>query len=238
MGNTRIVIIENQYGSVDFSIDFSKYKKIGLKFSGGCDSTLLLYLLLSEIVDSKTDVKIIPITAINTNKGKWKLLRSQEILDYLITQEFPGVEHRVEERQVIYITDQQELRDFGKQLIENEIIDLDVVGMTCNPPHDIMTNTNLLDERPIGRDRQKEPFKSMRFDGSCDVYFPFVNVDKRWIAQCYHDFGLMDIIYPLTVSCERLRETSDMQHNEEPCGHCWWCREKKMAFGMLDFGAT
>jgi hypothetical protein len=31
-----------------------------------------------------------------------------------------------------------------------------------------------------------------------------------------------------------LRRSPDMRNSEEPCGHCWWYREKMMAFGMLD----
>ena len=79
------------------NIDFNKYKKIGISFSGGCDSTLLLYLLLKMFEEQNPNSYIIPITGVTINKGKWKLIKSQEILDYFIC-EFNSIKNKILER--------------------------------------------------------------------------------------------------------------------------------------------
>lgn len=231
------MIIENKYGKVELYLDFTKYKKIGMSFSGGCDSTLLFYLLLKMFEKESPDAEIIPITGITVNKGKWKLLKSQEIMDYYL-QEFFSIKNKIKERIVDYNWSQEDYGKFVKQLAKDGIIDIRLFALTKNPPYEIMEKHDLLRKREIIRDgfvKENKIFTETKYGPIYDV---FRNVDKRWIAQCYHDFGLMDHIYPLTVSCERLRETPDMINNEEPCKHCWWCREKKMAFGSYDGGVV
>lgn len=231
------MIIENKYGIVNFDIDFSKYKKIGISFSGGCDSSLLLYLLLRMVDDTYPDVEIIPITGITINKGKWKLFRSQEILDYYRSQFF-NLKNIIKDRLVDYNWTQEEYGKYVATLAKNNIIDIRLFALTKNPPYNVMEQHDLVRKRETSRDGFVN-FERMFIETKIGpIYDVFRNVDKRWIAQCYHDFGLMDHIYPLTVSCERLRETSDMIDNEEPCRHCWWCREKKMAFGTYDGGVV
>lgn len=230
------MIIQNQYGSVQLLIDFKKYKKIGISFSGGCDSTLLLYFLLKIFHEKNPESEIYPITGIATNKGKWKLLRSQQILDDLINQ-FPSTKNKVKDRIIHYNTSQMEYRKFTRKLCSKSIIDIRLFALTKNPPYEVMEKHDLLRKREILRDEEEpEIYRPYEITGS--IYEPFRNVDKRWIAQCYHDYGLMSSIYPLTMSCERVRDTPQMFDNEEPCRHCWWCREKKMAFGTYDGGVT
>lgn len=226
------MIIENSYGKVNYSIDFSKYKKIGLSFSGGCDSTLLFYLTLKMFRDLKPDAVIVPITGITLNKGLWKKDRSQKILDILL-EEFSDVKSQVTERYIDYNWSQEEYGNFVKALADNKIIDIRLFALTANPPYEIMKNHDLLRKRETLRDGLGQNFIET---SSVPVYDVFRNVDKRWVAEEYYFNGLMPTIYPLTVSCERLRDTRDMLNNELPCKHCWWCREKKMAFGMYDGG--
>ena len=65
-------------------------------------------------------------------------------------------------------------------------------------------------------------------------YRPFVNVDKKFVADLYKQFDLMDDLFPLTMSCIGF----DYQTNyfTEPCKKCYWCHEKKWAFGCYDGG--
>lgn len=229
------MIIVNEYGKVEFNLDFQKYKKIGMSFSGGCDSTLLFYFLLKNISEKNSECEIYPITGITTNKGRWKLLRSQQIMDDLVNR-FPAIKNKVKDRIINYNTSQMEYRLFTRSLYP-KTIDIRLFALTKNPPYEVMEKHDLLRKREILRDEEEpEIYRPYEITGS--IYEPFRNVDKRWIAQCYHDYGLMKDIYPLTVSCERLRDTPQMFDNEEPCRHCWWCREKKMAFGTYDGGVT
>ena len=62
------------------------------------------------------------------------------------------------------------------------------------------------------------------------VYQPFINVDKKFIADIYfqHEFLLKEI-YPHTGSC-----TGTAWHTQgftRVCGKCFWCHERNWAFG-------
>lgn len=222
------MIIENKYGIVN--LNWKDKKKIILNFSGGADSTLLLWLCLKNIKNKQNTV-IQVFTDITKKKGTFKRFTSQEIFD-IIRLENSDIINNVPDMIITYINNEKEIAKKSIELLNMDMFDLRMTGMTSNPPYHIMKKHNMLIDRIEIRDKNliKKEWCSE------NVYKPFINIDKRWIAQCYHDFGLMDKIYPLTTSCERFRNTPDMFYNEEPCKHCWWCREKKMAFGTYDGG--
>lgn len=60
------------------------------------------------------------------------------------------------------------------------------------------------------------------------VYKPFVNLNKKDIAAMYHILGIEDQLFKLTRSCET------PEHIGSHCGVCWWCDERKWAFGYLE----
>ena len=225
------MIIENEFGKVNLEFDFDKYKKIGISFSGGADSTLLLYLTFKIFQQEKPDAEIVPLTGITMNKGLWKEMRSQEILNIYL-QWFPDVAEKVQPRRIYRMMLQEEYGRWTAEQVERGNIDIRAFGLTLNPPRHIMEKHNLMAERELDRDR-KIPEDRLLSLNPVPTYNPFRNVDKRWIAAAYKTFDLGKI-FPITVSCEQFRMTPDMEHNENPCGHCWWCREKKMAFGVLD----
>ena len=222
------MIIENKYGKVEF--DWKDYKRVMLSFSGGSDSTLLLWLSLN-LLETKKDTILQVFTGVTPYKGKFKQFTSQENFD-LMREEFSHLKDRVPDRMIMYNMTQKELGDEQVRLLKKGSFDVCIYALTANPPYKIMEKHNLLHKRIVERDPDK--IKDSWYENPPIVqYEPFINVDKRFIAQCYEDFDLWRF-YNNTISCERLRETPDMKFSEEPCGHCWWCREKKMAFGMLD----
>lgn len=60
------------------------------------------------------------------------------------------------------------------------------------------------------------------------IYVPFANINKKDIASLYEKFGRMEDLFPLTRSCESL--TLKSGH----CGECWWCEERFWAFGKYE----
>ena len=206
------------------------YHDILISFSGGVDSTLMYWLLLTSI-EPERGVTFHTLTGVTPQKGKFKQFTSQQNFDNL-REDFP--QHSIPDRHIIYNKTQIEVGDYAINLQQNGAADLGLFGLTRNPPHNIMSDHDLLRSRIEDRDVEVTKNEWVYHRNHAMMYQPFINIDKRWVAQCYFDFGLMDRYYNNTISCERLRDTPDMQHNEEPCGHCWWCREKKMAFGMLD----
>ena len=219
------MIIENKFGTVDLDYRPSQNKKVLISFSGGADSTLMFYLTL-KATPADSDVQFFPLTGVTPQKGKFKQFTSEQNYQNLI-QDFPQHADKIHPRIIIYNETQEELGDYSVKLCREGTTDIVMFGLTKNPPRDVMEKHDLLRNRETLRDIDGDKWLDFR-------YHPFRNVDKRWIAQCYYDFDLMDRYYNNTISCERLRETPDMLHSEEPCGHCWWCREKKMAFGILD----
>ena len=226
--------ISNRYGNVEY--DWKDYKKILFSFSGGADSTLLLWLSMNEL-RNKPDTILQVFTGVTPYKGMFKQFTSQENFDR-IRSEFPDVADRVPDRIIMYNNTQDELGDEQLRLQRTGQYDLRIYALTQNPPYEVMLAHNLLDERVEDRDDHVEKHEWMlhkNLTPPVPMFQPFINIDKRFVAQCYEDFDLWRF-YNNTISCERLRNTPDMVNNEEPCGHCWWCREKMMAFGMLDGG--
>lgn len=226
--------ITNKYGTVEF--DWKDYKRPMLSFSGGADSTLLLWLSLNLLETKPDDVSLHVFTGVTPFKGKFKQFTSQENFD-MMREEFSHLKDRVPDRRIMYNMTQEELGDEQIRLADQEgVYDLRMYALTANPPRAVMEQHDLIRDRVEERDienKKNEWITHQRFHGP--MYQPFINVDKRFIAQCYEDFNLWRF-FNNTISCERLRETPDMINNEEPCGRCWWCREKKMAFGVLDGG--
>ena len=63
-----------------------------------------------------------------------------------------------------------------------------------------------------------------------NMYQMFGNVDKKFVAGVYMEEGLMDTLFPLTRSCVGSARYTDFFEKE--CHDCYWCFEKKWAFGL------
>jgi len=50
----------------------------------------------------------------------------------------------------------------------------------------------------------------------------------------YEQFNLLDDLFPLTMSC--IGFAPETNYFTEPCRKCYWCHEKKWAFGCYDGG--
>jgi 7-cyano-7-deazaguanine synthase in queuosine biosynthesis len=119
---------------------------------------------------------------------------------------------------------------------------LRVDGMTANPPVNV---------RMAFADRMKKyhptrnfgPFEIDRVQGEIrrdvhdkpelkyNVYQPFLNVNKRFVAGVFKENNLMDDLYPITRSCVGGSwQTKDFT---EWCWQCFWCYEKDWAFNEV-----
>ena len=112
-------------------------------------------------------------------------------------------------------------------------------SFTSNPSKDVMLRNNFYDKRDPKRDNPEEYFKWELDNGIhppgktfFDLHRPFTLVDKSFIAHFYHKYDLMDL-YKQTVSC-----TGDVTDKKYPCRKCFWCHEKKWAFGSYDGGVV
>ena len=76
------------------------------------------------------------------------------------------------------------------------------------------------------------------YDLNTPLYWsaPFDNVNKKFIAELYkNEHYMMDEVYPLTASCIS-DNALDTNYWQLPCKRCWWCKERYWAFGSYDGG--
>lgn len=64
-------------------------------------------------------------------------------------------------------------------------------------------------------------------------YIPWTNHDKKKIAEIYKEYDLLETLFPITRSCEWNENVGGKDPGIEHCGNCWWCHERKWAFGRL-----
>ena len=114
-------------------------------------------------------------------------------------------------------------------------------GMTANPPVNIrmafgdyvkerFPHYNFSDkdiERVQGETRRDSPNKA---NITYNVYQPYINVNKRFVAGVFKEENLMKDLFPITRSCVGGKnETRDFN---AWCWKCFWCYEKAWAFNL------
>jgi len=192
--------------------------RIGIKMSGGADSSIVAYILSKYIIEERPDIKLIPITVNHFGK-LYQYQFSKKIIQFIknnVGDVF--LEHYLDECKTgdTYASTQNQLVD---QLYKKRIIQQHYVGITQNPPNDIMDiigwNGPLDDRSPhIIRDT---------ITGTS--YKPLININKKGVKELYETFGLLKTLFPLTRSCEEF--TNNFSKH---CEKCWFCKERYWGF--------
>jgi hypothetical protein len=233
------MIYESEYGTVDFWDPYprlNEFKKIGINLSGGADSSLVTFMVCRELTERKSNAQVNFITGVHNARptNEWN---AREIAE-LFREMFPNInfgEHYFDyydknhEKDKVnhHAAHENRLRDEGK-------IDVLFHGRTANPDKEEAEAHNLLYKREERRDKHGNDREPYHEHHGKPFYCPFEFVDKRFVADMYHRFDLMDDLFPITASCVEYAEKTD--YFTKPCKECWWCREKKWAFGMYDGG--
>lgn len=232
-----ILTCEKSGQSIDFDIP-EKYKKIGVNCSGGADSSILLLMVIQYLIDNGiTDTTVSVSTCSNDKKGRWNGRKAADVIEYVINKTgFKNFDlHYTYYRDV---QDQQYFHEVERKLFSDDRVDLFVSGITSNPPigasvenakgNIVVLSDEMLPER-TGTDHEL-----WYHNNGQSFYTPFANVDKRFIASMYKQYDAMDL-FKKTRSCESIPNTGDdlVEFENSPCGNCWWCLERKWAFGVL-----
>ncbi len=209
---------------------------IGVWMSGGADSSLLCYLLAEKIKQEHLSVKILPITidykrpfagiAGSVREKIEDLLDARDIfLDHIVYHPSTDVEWTNDE-----LAEQFHLRN-KEHIIDNKFQVL-YSGITTNPPLEVQERFHwgILEdvEKKRGNTVVKETVRYFLKDGY--EFFeikPFFNLTKKELAVVYKEKELLNNLFPLTRSCEKIGTV--IGH----CGECWWCEERKWAFEKL-----
>lgn len=218
---------------IDFFIP-EKYKNIAINCSGGADSSILLYTTIKFLEENnRNDTKIFILTCANDKKGRWNAKNATEVINYIINKTGTNlIDHHY-----VYYRDTQDVKYFHEiefDLFISKKVDLILSGITSNPfgnteVEDINGKIiDLKDEALPDRDgNTHEPWK---YYECASWYHPFINVDKRFTAFLYKMYGNDDLLN-LTRSCEGFADSTE--NFTKPCGQCWWCLERKWAFGKF-----
>jgi 7-cyano-7-deazaguanine synthase in queuosine biosynthesis len=196
-------------------------KKIGLMFSGGTDSSIVLFLLLNSnpeitIVLHTIDLQTRPAVKMRTKKivklmqdmfPLAKIVHSLSIIpDEQIYMNISRDDFRVAKRaHTKYVIEKftEKYRMFN--------------GMTAHYPKEIMIEHDLWDTRMLDRYPDVDKLKSHMA--------PLGLKDKFVVRDLYIEYDLLDTLFPLTISCAH-----PMDMTGTPCGWCAGCREKYVAF--------
>ena len=233
-----MLLTDNDGQSVNFQIP-EEYKKILVNVSGGVDSALALYLTVKYIKNNNLDVEINAMTCANSAKGNWNARKAADVIHTVITR----TGYTNFNMHYSFYRDEQEGHYFEqvqKQLLANGIFDFFIHGTTANPGPVIVKNIR---GRPVNLAKDALPDRDLKnYDvlsrktvngKTFGLMSPWYNVNKKFIAAQYKKFNLLDDLLPLTRSCENrpAKPVIIDQFETEPCGKCWWCLEKKWAFG-------
>jgi hypothetical protein len=234
--------------------DTSLFDRVLLGLSGGTDSAMILYLLCIL----KPDWKIICHTGIDEPKDPWVGEYAADIVDF-IKNKFPHVDivHEVykfdsldpmtlyyatkewneQPDKSILPTAQGYSKAFAARPLKREIrkrhdIKLSIHGITANPPIEVQKELRF---DHVAEPRRNQVYEVQQWKKSGKMHYrPFVNVNKKFVANLYKELNLMDDLFPLTMSC--IGFAHETKNFTQPCKQCYWCHEKKWAFGCYDGG--
>lgn len=240
--------VQTSQGEVVIDLPDS-YKNVGIKMSGGADSSIIAYMLFKLVKEQRPDITLHAITMNHPEKA-FQVPFAKQVIEWL--ENHFGIKigsHSVSLGTMYgdYSDDQEILMHQAYKLYD---LDCHFLGVTCNP-FDYQTHPTLVEKwkfRDIERDNSFSPTqKGLVSDGNAyqptakivylmpdnanqpvDSIRPFHSVDKKAVAEIYQHFRLMDTLFPLTRSCEK--ETTDFSQH---CGKCWWCGEREYGFGRL-----
>lgn len=223
--------VKTSQGDVIIDIP-KKHTKVGIKHSGGLDSTIIAYMLALYKKNERPEIDLIPITLTQSTKPfQWMYANmSQRKITELTGVEFGKHYFRATETQHV----NQEATKFMNYLIDNNIVDSWFYGITLNPPLDAFPDQS---GRNVDRDDLATQTPSVDIGNRATSWRPFANIDKKGVCEVYESLNVLDELFPLTHSCENVNADTMMQLDlSRHCGLscCWWCQERLWGFGKLD----
>jgi len=199
---------------------------VGIKLSGGVDSSIIAYLL-GLYKKNVRDINIAPITAVNAAKP-WQDFFAKRVVEFIekdLGIKFADHIIPAERADPNAYTEFQE--KMMRDLYASKTIDCHFNGINLNPSIDLDPTRKFT----YARERDQDGSIKQTVNKKGNIFSPLANIDKRGIAEIYHQYGLMDNLFPLTRSCENKFKAYTDPH----CGDgCWWCLERSWGFGRIE----
>ena len=230
-------------------IGLYKNGPVGIGISGGADSAVLLYILMSNVVET---IHIYNMMAEFRRPALEKhvinvINKCSELTgntNYVIHQNFVEPDGSAE----YYI-------NMLKNAMDTKEVDIIYLGLTKFPPFAEILKWPV-EQQPNWHNkfRSYEEEKSvfgfeipveladdfkrvpLTIDGKpidklaldSRAYIPLFNHDKKDIAKLYRILNVESTLLPVTRSCE------NDHHVGSHCKKCWWCYERKYGFGYIE----
>jgi hypothetical protein len=180
---------------------------VGVMFSGGMDSTILLFLMLKEIQDKKLDVKltafIVPVESLKAKEHAYR------VIDFL--EKYFQIKINIEIIGTGLLPHNLNIKVPAHLILYRKLVDKLYLGVNQNPPVDFGVPQ-------INRRSPNTPTPH-------NVEFPFIQLYKKHILELYRIFNVLELAH-ITHSCG-----SSADH---PCNHCFHCFERSWAFTELN----
>jgi 7-cyano-7-deazaguanine synthase in queuosine biosynthesis len=206
---------------------------IGVMTSGGADSSLLVALLMKY---HRYPIHVISVAHNTTSYTEPR--HALKVLTHCVGK----FERRDVSFYSHYVDDKKPWNVVPHEYVDQRVEYL-YWGFTKQPPEGAFTEfddtnvaaTNGFDDgitKPLEWESPRATHvlfgdKMLEEPGNYKIITPFINVNKKTIAELYRQEDLEEI-YPMTRSCESLTL------KEGHCGKCWWCKEREWAFGYID----
>jgi tRNA(Ile)-lysidine synthase TilS/MesJ len=195
-------------------------KNIGIKMSGGSDSTLLAYLIAKHIKEDNLDIKIIPVVIVEAGLPFQEIV-VRDVLKAINEQLSINIELEHVFNLDLSYNKITRMREIEEELFNKNIIDLIVTGGTRRPEAEIDSN---FDNGGLSGPEDNRVGVQPTYWEDEKSYSPFINFNKKILLNYYKTNNLIDILFNKTRSC--VSKTHDFT---TVCGECWWCRERKWA---------
>lgn len=226
----------------------TNFKNVVVELSGGADSSLLYYFVAA----SYPDANIYVITLV-TDKKPFYVDSSKRVISKV--KELTGKEPT---EHIFVHGSHKEYTDLLNNAVQDAIkkynVDIVYTGISVNSDHqqirdwvkinqfryniDYDTAMYHIDKRDKKRDTRPDydVVSTLPPDFQTLYNSPWAHKDKHLIADLYKEYGVLETLFPYTISCANYTdETYTTLEEHKHCGYkCFPCLERWEAFGRLD----
>ena len=216
---------KNKFGTIQVMKDGDLFrgKTLALSMSGGADSTMLCYLLAKTSQRHNLQITIQPYNGYDT----WAPIDSASVprIIKFIRKKFPAVDIQWPLSTVFNTNGNHAPNDKNMyigplidKLEAHNVVDEVMNGISMGPPLEVQQTFKDWDNK-INVRRLPGYHLWNEVERAIDHLSPFKHVDKRFVVQCYKDFGIEKL----------LRMTNSCTAPQGNCSECWWCQERNWA---------
>lgn len=231
------LIFYSKYDNQKFFYDLSRFhnKNLGLQFSGGVESTLLLYLTYKYQADNNLNLAVKNYTI---NDERYVYLK-EFIVD--LNKKVANLFNCIPFDCVFFKGSKKDIKESSMPMLDaySNNIDLLINGMNSNPKTPVSEkwkNVSCDYDTIFDKDGNIiNPFyeqlcsntngKIYHYWNKTLQYRPLRNVDKRMVIHTYKNLDIYDSVYHWTRTCDQY-ENVTLQNADKHCMACHACFER------------